>query len=195
MNKKQFKEVQTDNPDSKIWCREFPYQKARDRLARILKNDIKILETPARIDYLVEKTFSNELISKEDYDFVLWLSTKDLQKFHSKIKNRVLKYKHYLRERDNGDELPNDYGEYVYKFYVWNQMLRFISQMRNDVHSETFWVLDFRINQEKLESRTNQMKSIYPNREEMIAENKAETKEENIGDTSVAEKKVEGKKE
>jgi hypothetical protein len=41
--------------------------------------------------------------------------------------------------------------------------------VRKDVHSETFL-----IDQEKLDSRTDQMKSIYPNREEMVLANKVE---------------------
>ena len=206
MKRKEFKEIEVNNPDSRIWGREFSYQKARDHLARVLNKWYGKLETPARINYLVEKIFSvkrndnvggfvREKISKEDYDFVLWLSTKNLKKFHSKIKNWVLKSWHYLRENDNGDELPDDYSKYLGQFESWNQMLRFISQVRNDVHSETFRVLDFWIDQKMSESLTDEMKSIYPNREEMVAENKAETKEENIVESSVAEKKVEDKKE
>ena len=188
MKKKEFKEIEPNNPDSIIWCREFSYQKARDNLARALKKWYRKLETPARINYLVEKIFSVkrndkvgallwEKISKEDYDFVLWLSTKDLQKFHSKIKSRVLKCWHYLRERYDGDELPEVYSKYVGKFNSWNQMLRFISQTRNDVHSETFRSSGFGIDQETSKSLTDEMKSIYPNREEMVAENKADKKE------------------
>ena len=108
-------------------------------------------------------------------------------KFHSKIKNRVLKCRQYLRERDNGDELPDDYSKYLGQFDFWNQMLRFISQIRNDVHSETFRVLDFWIDQKMSESLTDEMKSIYPNREEMVAK----AKEENVEQTPLEEKEVE----
>lgn len=203
MNKKEFEKIEAKNPNSRIWSREFSYQKARDRLARVLKNDIKILEIPARINYLVEKIFSVkridkrwallwEKISKEDYDFVLWLSTKNLKKFHSKIKNRVLKYWHYLRERYDGDELPEVYSKYVGKFNSWNQMLRFISQTRNDIHSETFQSVGFGIDQEMSKSLTDKMKSIYPNRDEMVATNEAErkTKEEDAEQTPVKEEQV-----
>ncbi len=167
-------------PELSDWGEKTLYQKVGNRLATIFNKGHGKIETSARIKDLVEKIFSSkrdsgveaflwEEITKEDYDFVLWLSTKNLKIFHSKIKNRVLKYKRYLRERDNGDELPRDYGEYAGKFYSWNQILRFISQVRKDVHSETFL-----IDQEKLDSRTDQMKSIYPNREEMVLANKVE---------------------
>ena len=206
MKRKEFKEIEVNNPDSRIWGREFSYQKTRDHLARVLNKWYGKLETPARINYLVEKIFSvkrndnvggfvREKISKEDYDFVLWLSTKNLKKFHSKIKNWVLKSWHYLRENDNGDELPRDYSKYLGRFDSWNQMLRFISQTRNDIHSGTFQSSGFGIDQKMSESLTDEMKSMYPNREEMLAAKEAASKEENVEEAPVEEENVENEDE
>ena len=66
MNKRKFNKIKEEKPESRIWQRNWSYQKARDNLAKALKKwrkngeKSKNREKEARMDYILEKTFSKE---------------------------------------------------------------------------------------------------------------------------------------
>ena len=180
MNKRKFNKAKEKNPESRIWKREWKYQQARNKLAKVLNAWDKANETSARINYLVEKTVSKEKLKKQDFDFILWLSTSDLNNFVSQIEWKVLRYRvGILVASEEYEHEPDE--ELEEKFFAWNKMLRFISQVRNDVSTKPIRALWYhtyvKMSEKGLKKRHDEMKLIYPNWEEMVANNEANAKE------------------
>ena len=179
VTKREFKEIKKENPESRIWQRRWEYQQVRDDLAKVLNGWDKEKGIPARINYLVEKTVSKEKLKKQDYDFILWLSTSDLNNFVSQIEWKVLEYRvAILTASEEYEYKPND--ELVEKFFAWNKMLRFISQVRNDVSTKPiralWWHTYVKMNEKDLKKRNDEMKLIYPNRGGMVTANEINAK-------------------
>jgi hypothetical protein len=102
MNKRKFNRIKEENPERRISKRTLEYQKTRGDLAKVLKKQRRsgktndnnetehskeyLLEKEARINYLVEKTFSEEVLQKDDYDFIISLPKEDLEEFINKIR-------------------------------------------------------------------------------------------------------------
>ena len=194
MRKAKFNEIKKNNPESRIWKRTWGYQQSRDDLAKALKSWDEKNEKSARMNYLVEKAFSKESFSKQDYDFILWLSKKDLDRFISLVTNGVFDYiDAIITDNEIYEREPSVSAEEAY--FWWNKILRFIWQTRNDVLSEMKPIYRYhtRINPEiNIESRTDEIKTIYPNREEMVLKNIAAEKEKqedlkNIVESSLKE--------
>lgn len=180
MRKREFNRIKRENPESRIWQRIWEYQQARDELVKALNKWDKEKEITARINYLAEKTVSKEKLKKEDYDFILWLSTSDLNNFVSQIEWKVLKYRVAILTASEEYEYEPD-EELVEKFFAWNKMLWFISQVRNDVSTKPIRAIRYhtyvKMGEKGLKKRNDEMKLIYPNLDEMIAKNGAEIKE------------------
>ena len=179
MRKSKFNKIKAENPESRIWQREWEYQQARDDLAKVLNSWDKEKEISARINYLVEKTVSKEKLKKQDYDFILWLSTSDLNNFVSQIEWKVLRYRAAILTASEEYEYEPD-DELIEKFFAWNKMLRFISQVRNDVSTKPiralWWHTYVKMGEKGLKKRYDEIKLMYPNIDDMIAKNEREIK-------------------
>lgn len=180
MRKREFKEIKTEAPKSRIWGRTRDYQKSRDNLALVLKKWDEKNERYARMNYLKEKAFSKESFSKQDYDFILWLSAEELQNFVSAIRGGVSDYRDKILSMSEVHE-DDPYEEDVDALFAWNKILRFISQTRNGVYSEPMRAVryhtDVEISEKGLQRWTDDMKKIYPNREVMISANEADAQQ------------------
>ena len=66
------------------------------------------------------------------------------------------------------------------KFFAWNKMLRFISQIRNDVSTKPiralWWHTYVKLGERGLKKRNDEMKLIYPDLDEMVAKNEDKEK-------------------
>ena len=73
---------------------------------------------------------------------------------------------------------PDD--ELIEKFFAWNKMLRFISQVRNDVSTKPiralWWHTYVKMGEKGLKKRYDEIKLMYPNIDDMIAKNEREIK-------------------
>jgi len=94
----KFESLKAKNPESRIWKRTWEYQKARDDLVKALKGDTTYEEKMwAYMDYIIEKTFSLEPLTKRDLqkrEFAvdrLW-TKKDVNKIIKKIKDKLCVY-------------------------------------------------------------------------------------------------------
>lgn len=141
MNKRKFNKIKEENPESRIWQRNWSYEKARNSLAKALKkwrnNSEKYKESEkyARMDYLLEKTFSNEPLNKTDYEFIITLPKKDLEDFVDAIRDMLFKYKDaILWVSEVKEDVPFDSD--VDAFVAWNKLLEYISSKRDDVEAK-----------------------------------------------------------
>ena len=141
MNKKDFNKIKERNPESRIWQRIWEYQKARDNLAKVLKKwrnkgeKYRENEKNARMDYLVEKTFSNEPLDKEDYEFIITLSKKDLESFVKSIRKLLNEYKDVILWVSEVQECEPFFDD-IDGFVAWNKLLEFIASKREDIKAE-----------------------------------------------------------
>ena len=151
MNKRKFNKIREENPERRISKRTLEYQKTRDDLAKVLKKQRRrgktndnneteyseeyLLEKQARIDYLVEKTFSEEPLQKDDYDFIISLPKGDLEEFINKIKWTLVQYRNAIVFMS---EIHEDapYDSDVQAFVAWNKLIEYIADKRDDVRAE-----------------------------------------------------------
>jgi len=99
MNKFKFYKEKKNKPESRIGQRTWEYQKTRDNVAKVLKEDTTYEEKMvAYIDYIIEKTFSLEPLSKRDlrrredalaYHFI---SKRDKEHMMERIKDNLRVY-------------------------------------------------------------------------------------------------------
>ena len=181
MNKREFRRLKEESPESIVWHRTRPYQRIRNKLARVLKKWNEKREKSVRKDYLIEKAFASERFDKQDYDFILWLEQKDLENFVSKLRNGIQKYRQkILFDSDRFDTLEYDQSD-VNALFQWNRILRFISQTREGVNAEQirFFADDAKspMCEQTINDRNDDMKNIYPNWEEMVSANEADPKD------------------
>ena len=151
MNKRKFNRIKEQNPEQRISKRTLQYQKTRDDLAKMLKKQRRggktndnnetehskeyLLEKEARINYLVEKVFSEEALQKDDYDFIISLPKEDLEEFINKIRWTLVKYKNaiiFMSEIHEDDPYDSD----VQAFVAWNKLIQYIAENRDDVEAE-----------------------------------------------------------
>ena len=179
MRKREFNEIKKENPESKIWKRTRNYQDARNKLALVLSKWDEKNEKSARMNYLVEKAVSNETFSKKDYDFILWLEQVDLENFVSALRSKVRYYRYQILDMSEIHE-DGPFDSDVDALFAWNKILRFISQTRNGVYSEPIRAIrthtHVSIDKEGIKARTDDMKKLYPNWEEMVSANEADAK-------------------
>ena len=141
MNKKDFNKIKEKNPESRIWKRIWEYQKVRDNLAKVLKKwrnkgeKYKENEKNARMGYLVEKTFSNEPLDKEDYEFIITLPKKDLESFVKSIRKLLNEYKDAILWVSEVQECEPFFDD-IDGFVAWNKLLEFIASKREDIKIE-----------------------------------------------------------
>lgn len=180
VTKREFREIKKENPESRIWERTRNYQDARNKLVLALSKWDEKNEKSARMNYLVEKAVSNEAFSKQDYDFILWLEQVDLENFVSEVRSKVRYYRYQILDMSEVHE-DGPFDSDVNALFAWNKILRFISQTRNGVYSEPIRAIRYHthvaIDKEGIKARTDDMKKLYPNWEEMVSANKADPKD------------------
>ncbi len=137
---KKFRKIKNESPESKIWLRPISYSMARHQLAKVLKNwDIENEQT-ARIDYLVEKTASNENLTDSEKEFILSLPQEDLDKFIILLRGKMMEFVRWIRESWSMDAEELDEWD-VKGFLAINKMYDFIRENRKwvRVYRYIFW--------------------------------------------------------
>ena len=92
-------------------------------------------EKNARMGYLVEKTFSNEPLDKEDYEFIITLPKKDLESFVKSIRKLLNEYKDTILWVSEVQECEPFFDD-IDGFVAWNKLLEFIASKREDIKAE-----------------------------------------------------------
>ena len=132
VSKREFNRIEKENPKSRIWKRTWNYQKARNELANALIKRNEKKEKAKRINYLFEKTFSNEELNDEDKKFLISLPKDDLEKFAKKV-NKIVK-RYYEMIGDDFYFFEREPQDSDVKMYIkWNKILDYIQDNRSDI--------------------------------------------------------------
>lgn len=140
ITERQIRRIKKEKPNSKIWLRPVSYSMARHQLAKVLKTWDMENEQTARINYLVEKTASNENLTDSEKEFILSLSQEDLDKFIILLRGKMMKFVNGIRESWDLDTEELFQWD-VNGFLAINKMYDFIRENRKwvRVYRYVFW--------------------------------------------------------
>ena len=133
MRKFKFNRIKKNNPESRIWKRTWEYQKTRNNLAKALKKWNENDEKLARMDYLVEKTVSEELLTESEKKFIISLPKEDLDTFLWSLFKKLMEFVDWIHasgsmDADELDEwdvqgflaINKMYWRRYYLIYIWH---------------------------------------------------------------------------
>ena len=133
MNRYTFYKTKIKNPESRIGQRTWKYQKTRDDLVKAITEHTTYEEKMvAYMDYIIEKTFSLEPLTKRDLrrreDAVENLRRKkDVDKVMKKIKDKLRVY----AERINYDvetKLKTPNPQDLKAYIAWRELLDYVAE-------------------------------------------------------------------
>ena len=138
MRKFKFNRIKKNNPESRIWKRTWEYQKTRNNLAKALKKWNENEEKLAKMDYLVEKTVSEEPLTESEKKFIISLSKEDLDTFLCSLFKKLMEFVDWIHASGSMDADELDEWD-VQGFLAINKMFDFIKENRKDVRIKRYY--------------------------------------------------------
>lgn len=138
MRKFKFNRIKKNNPESRIWKRTWEYQKTRNNLAKALKKWNENDEKLARMDYLVEKIVSEELLTESEKKFIISLPKEDLDTFLWSLFKKLMEFVDWIHASGSMDADELDEWD-VQGFLAINKMFDFVKENRKDVRIKRYY--------------------------------------------------------